>query len=240
MIVPFEEGKWAQKAEVCLITHNLEWKSVGTSLSDESNFELFCLKFSLTQRGQERGTAVSTDVKQMSIDAHEWGLFHGLRLHFGQWFWGSCHNWWNYEHKYWSTWKHLIAFKFWHDNDPKLTVNAMKAYLCWKRHSGTISVTHWPPQSSDLTIIEAVWDRLGSEQNKKQTAIKEELQNVLQEPWRTTRSKTKDCLREFRLCWGIKTVILPFQAACMFARVSIICCKPHQIIKEWGVGQDWE
>lgn len=137
---------------------------------------IFCLKFSLTHRGEERGTAVSTNVKQMSIDAHEWG---------------SCHNWWNYEHKYWSTWKHLIAFKFRHDNEPKLTVNAMKAYLCWKRLSGTLSVTHWPPQSSDLTITEAAWDRLGSEQNKKQTAIKEELQMSYKNPGELLKARPK-------------------------------------------------
>ena len=42
-----------------------------------------------------------------------------------------------------------------------------------------------PPQIPDLTIIEAVWDHLNREQNKRQPTSKEELWDVLQEAWRT-------------------------------------------------------
>ena len=42
-----------------------------------------------------------------------------------------------------------------------------------------------PPQSPDLNIIEAVWDQLNRERNKKQPTSKEELWDVLQEAWRT-------------------------------------------------------
>jgi len=42
-----------------------------------------------------------------------------------------------------------------------------------------------PPQNPDLVIVEAVWDHLDREQNKRQPTSKEELWNVLQEAWRT-------------------------------------------------------
>jgi len=41
-----------------------------------------------------------------------------------------------------------------------------------------------PPQSPDLNIIEAEWDHLDRELNKKQPTSIEELWNVLQEAWR--------------------------------------------------------
>ena len=37
-----------------------------------------------------------------------------------------------------------------------------------------------PPQSLDLNIIEAVWDHLERERNKRQPTSKEELWNVLE------------------------------------------------------------
>ena len=42
-----------------------------------------------------------------------------------------------------------------------------------------------PPQSSDLNIIEAVWDHPDRERNTRQPTSKEELWDVLQEAWRT-------------------------------------------------------
>jgi len=42
-----------------------------------------------------------------------------------------------------------------------------------------------PPQSPDINIIEAVWDHLYRERNKRQPTSKEELWDVLQEAWRT-------------------------------------------------------
>jgi len=41
------------------------------------------------------------------------------------------------------------------------------------------------PQSLNLNIIEAVWDHLDREQNKRQPTSKEELWEVLQGAWRT-------------------------------------------------------
>ena len=42
-----------------------------------------------------------------------------------------------------------------------------------------------PPQSPDLNMIEAAWDHLDREQNKRQPTSKEELWDVLKEAWRT-------------------------------------------------------
>jgi len=41
------------------------------------------------------------------------------------------------------------------------------------------------PQSLNFNIIEAVWDHLDREQNKRQPTFKEELWDVLQEAWIT-------------------------------------------------------
>jgi len=46
-----------------------------------------------------------------------------------------------------------------------------------------------PPQSLDLNIIEAVWDHVVGERNKRQPISKEELWDVLQEAWRTIPKK---------------------------------------------------
>ena len=48
-------------------------------------------------------------------------------------------------------------------------------------------------QSPDLNIIEAVWDHLDRERNKRQPTSKEELWDVLQEAWRTI---PEDSLKE--------------------------------------------
>jgi len=61
--------------------------------------------------------------------------------------------------------------------DPKHTATAVKANLDMKTHDG--------PQSPDLNIIEAVWDHVDRERNKRQPTSKEELWNVLQGAWRT-------------------------------------------------------
>ena len=84
--------------------------------------------------------------------------------------------------------KRLIGngFIFLHGNDPKHTADAVKAYLQRKVKDGTPSVLDCPPplpQSPDLNIIEAVWDHLDRELNKRQPTSKEKLQNVLQEAW---------------------------------------------------------
>ena len=42
-----------------------------------------------------------------------------------------------------------------------------------------------PPQSPDLNVIEAVWDHLDRERNKRQPTSKEEFWDVLQKAWRT-------------------------------------------------------
>lgn len=43
-----------------------------------------------------------------------------------------------------------------------------------------LSVMHWPSQSLELHIIEAVWNYLGRKWNKKQSMSKDDLWNVLQ------------------------------------------------------------
>ena len=52
-----------------------------------------------------------------------------------------------------------------------------------------------PPQNPDLNFIQAVWDHLDREQNKRQPTSKEELQNVLQKAWRTI---PEDSLKELQ------------------------------------------
>ena len=69
-----------------------------------------------------------------------------------------------------------------------------------------------PPQRPDLNIIEAVWDQLDRERNKRQPTSKEELWDVLQEYWRTIpedhlKQWQEARLRGFRLCWRIKELI---------------------------------
>ena len=79
--------------------------------------------------------------------------------------------------------KHLIGngFIFQHDNDPKHTANPVKSYLERKTADKTLTVKHWPPQSPDLNIIEAVWDHLDRERNKREPKSKDELWEVLRE-----------------------------------------------------------
>lgn len=57
----------------------------------------------------------------------------------------------------------------------KHAANTVKHYLDRKTHSGTLSVMDWAPQSPDPDIIEAVWDRLGTECNKRCPTSKEQL-----------------------------------------------------------------
>ena len=57
-----------------------------------------------------------------------------------------------------------------------------------------------PPQSPDLIVIEAVWDHLDRERNKRQPTSKEELWDVLQEAWRTIPEDTLNKASLIRLC----------------------------------------
>ena len=59
-----------------------------------------------------------------------------------------------------------------------------------------------PPQSPDLNIIEAVWDHVDRERNKRQPTSKEDLWNVLQETQRTLPEEYLKKLHErgLRLC----------------------------------------
>ena len=81
--------------------------------------------------------------------------------------------------------KRLIGnkFIFQHDNDPKHSAKIVKSYLQRKTVDETLTVLDWPPQSPDLNIIEAVWDYLDRERNKKQPKSTEELWQVLEEAW---------------------------------------------------------
>ena len=72
-----------------------------------------------------------------------------------------------------------------------------------------------PPQSPNLNIVEAVWDHLNRERNKKQPTSKEELWDV---PWEAWRTIPEDYLKKwqkawesgFRLCWRIKILWCKF------------------------------
>ena len=75
------------------------------------------------------------------------------------------------------------GFIFQHDNDPKHTANASGIIFGEKIHEKTLTVMDWPSQSPDLNIIEAVWDHLDRERNKRQPKSKEELWEVLKEAW---------------------------------------------------------
>ena len=63
----------------------------------------------------------------------------------------------------------------------KQTANASEMALERKTAGKTLTVMDWPPQSPDLTIIEAVWDHLDREINKGEPQSKEELWEVLKE-----------------------------------------------------------
>ena len=71
-----------------------------------------------------------------------------------------------------------VGFIFQDHNDPKHTV---KSYLERKTADKTLTVMDWPPQSPDLNIIEAAWDQLDREINKRQPESK--LWEVLKEAW---------------------------------------------------------
>jgi len=59
----------------------------------------------------------------------------------------------------------------------------VKSSLARKPADKTLTAMDWPPQSPDLNIIEAVWDHLDRERNKRQPTSKEELWEVLKEAW---------------------------------------------------------
>ena len=58
---------------------------------------------------------------------------------------------------------------------PSTLLMPVKSYLRRKTGDKTLTVMDWPPQSSDMNIIEAVWDHLDREINKGQPNSKEEL-----------------------------------------------------------------
>ena len=68
-------------------------------------------------------------------------------------------------------------------------------YLERKTADKTLTVIDWPPKSPDLNIIEAVWDHLDRERNKRQSKSKEELWEVLKEAWYNI---PKDYLRKLQ------------------------------------------
>ena len=72
-------------------------------------------------------------------------------------------------------------FIFQHDNDLKNTAKKVKDYLQRKENQGELQLIEWPPQSSDLNIIEAVWDYFDRKKLEKQPTTAEELWDFLRD-----------------------------------------------------------
>ena len=70
-----------------------------------------------------------------------------------------------------------------HNNDPKLIAKKVKDYLERKENHGQRQLMQWPPQSSDLKIIEAVWDYLDRKKLEKLSTTAEVLWDVLRDSW---------------------------------------------------------
>ena len=66
-----------------------------------------------------------------------------------------------------------------HDNDPKHTSNLVKDWLK-RTNSQTLP---WPPYSSDLNLIENLWDELERKLKKHQSKNKQGLEALLKQEW---------------------------------------------------------
>lgn len=58
---------------------------------------------------------------------------------------------------------------------PKPTANKVKQYQRRKEQQGVFELMEWPPQISDVNIIEQIWDHLDHEKNKIKPKYVEEL-----------------------------------------------------------------
>ncbi|XP_063334838.1 G-protein coupled receptor-associated protein LMBRD2-like isoform X2 [Pelmatolapia mariae] len=69
------------------------------------------------------------------------------------------------------------------DNDPKHTAKVIRNYLQCKEEQEVLEVMVRPPQSSDLNIIECVWDYMKRQKGLRKPVSTENLWLVLQDLW---------------------------------------------------------
>ena len=75
------------------------------------------------------------------------------------------------------------GFLFQQDHDPKHTSNVVKQYLENKITAVVLQMLEWPPQSPDMNPIEAIWDFLETEKNKRNSTNFVEQWNVRKDIW---------------------------------------------------------
>ena len=158
----FLEGKQGEKAKICQSSQRLEWRSVKKGIMEwQIQVWNFCVQ-SLTICEKKSWREMEEWVLEAFSETW-WRVCPGLGLHFCQWCWGYCPNWW--DHKCW----YMITIP---------STRLMQWNHIWR---GKQLIKHWQSwiglyRSPDLNIIEAVWDHLDRERNK--TKSKEELKEA--------------------------------------------------------------
>ena len=82
-----------------------------------------------------------------------------------------------------------------HDNDPKHTAHAVKSYLERTTTDRNLKVMDCPLQSSDLNIVEAVWDHFDRRRHRRQPNSTTEFWEVLK---KTSYNIPDDYLRKLQ------------------------------------------
>lgn len=118
----------------------------------------------------------------------EWRLCQGLDLHFSQWWWGACQNWWSYKHR-------KVPLSDFNVKSIRLeTASFFYAWQwCWwqcSKHTWMEKHTlehykSWinlPTAWTSTLQHPTVWDCLDKECNKRQPAAKIELWMSFRKP----------------------------------------------------------